>query len=154
VLDSFLRHSGLELCISATDLKNYDDHHVVEDVAITLGRYINGIFKEKLKDRFAWSLIPMDDVLALCAMDVSGRGYPVLELNFKREEIGGLALENVSHFFETLSIEGKFNLHLKILNGSNEHHKVEALFKALGVCIGHCLGTRQALASTKGLLDL
>ena len=97
----------------------------------------------------------MDDALALCSMDVSGRGGFYGNLSFSREEIGGLALENVPHFFETLAKEARVTLHLYLLSGTNDHHKVEALFKALARCVAIALGRNvSGSVSTKGTLEL
>ncbi|UXD21449.1 imidazoleglycerol-phosphate dehydratase [Ignicoccus pacificus DSM 13166] len=154
MLETLLKHSSLSLCINAEDLLGYDDHHVVEDVAIVLGRYLNTLFKKDLKRRFAWSVVPMDESLALCSLDVSGRGSFHYDFSFEREEIGGLATENVAHFFETIAREARITLHLRILSGTNDHHKIEALFKSFAICLGQSLGTWRGGGSTKGVLDL
>jgi len=154
MLDTLLRHANLDVCIEGKDLLGYDDHHLVEDIAITFGRYLNLLFKEDLKNRYAWSVIPMDDALALCSLDVSGRGGFYGSFSFKRNEIGGLALENVYHFFETFAREAKITLHLQLLRGENDHHKVEALFKALAKCLAIVLGGDSSIVSAKGFLDL
>ena len=154
MLETLLKHSKLNLCIYAKDLKGFDDHHLVEDVAIVLGRLIRELFKEDLQNRFSWSLVPMDEALALCSMDVSGRGGFFGEMKFEREEIGGLALENVEHFFQTLAREASITLHLKLLNGSNDHHKVEALFKAFALCLSQAFGKEIGTVSAKGLIDI
>ncbi len=154
MLDTLIRHSGLGICVEAKDLLKYDDHHLVEDVAIVLGKVLNEMFKKRLVERYAWSLIPMDESLALCSMDVSGRGAFYYDFKFEREEVGGLATENVSHFFDTLAREGKFTLHLMILRGSNDHHKIEALFKAFAHCLRRVFGLGGGVVSAKGLLEL
>ena len=157
MLETLLKHSGLKLCVEGKDLLGYDDHHLVEDVAIVLGRVLKEMAKERLEEgrleRFAWSIVPMDEALALCSMDFSGRGSFHGDFEFKREEIGGLALENVQHFFETLAREAGLTLHLRLLSGENDHHKAEALFKAFAKCLAQSFGTRGG-TSTKGLLDL
>jgi imidazoleglycerol-phosphate dehydratase len=153
MLETLLKHSGLKLCISGKDLLGYDDHHLVEDVAIVLGRFLREKAKECLKERFAWSLVPMDEALARCAMDFSGRGGFYGSLAFEREEVGGLSLENVEHFFDTLAREAGLTLHLDLLKGKNDHHKVEALFKAFAKCLEKAFGTRGG-KSTKGIIDL
>ena len=156
MLETLLKHSGLKLCIEGEDLLGYDDHHLVEDVAIVLGRTLREMARKALEEgkleRYAWSLVPMDEALALCSLDFSGRGGFYGELSFSREEIGGLALENVSHFFSTLAREAGITLHLRLLVGENDHHKVEALFKALAKCLSTSFGTRGG-GSTKGTLE-
>ncbi len=154
MLETLIKHSNLNLCVYGKDLLGYDDHHLVEDVAIVLGRFLREKFKNEGKERFAFSIIPMDEALALCSMDFSGRGGFYGELKFEREEIGGLALENVEHFFSTLAREAGITLHLKLLEGKNEHHKVEALFKSFAKCLAQAFGKTSGKLSAKGLLDL
>ncbi|NPA84690.1 MAG: imidazoleglycerol-phosphate dehydratase [Crenarchaeota archaeon] len=157
MLETLIKHSGLGLCIEGRDLLGYDDHHLVEDVAIVLGRTLRELAREASEEgrleRFAWSLVPMDEALALCSADFSGRGSFHGELSFARDEIGGLALENVGHFFETLAREAGMTLHLRLLAGSNDHHKAEALFKAFAKCLSQMFGTRGGI-SAKGFVDL
>ena len=157
MMETLLKHSGLKACVEAEDLRGFDDHHVVEDVAIVLGRFLRELFSELASkgalERFAWSLVPMDESLVRCAMDVSGRGGFYGSLEFGREEIGGLALENVEHFFETLAREAGITLHLDLIKGKNDHHKVEAVFKAFAKCLSISMGLRGGL-STKGVVDL
>ncbi len=157
MLETLLKHSGLRLCVEGKDLLGYDDHHLVEDVAIVLGRFLREKARELEKlgelERFAWSLVPMDESLALCSLDFSGRGGFYGDLRFSREEIGGMALENVEHFFGTLAREAGMTLHLLLLAGKNDHHKVEALFKAFAKCLERVFGAKGG-GSTKGALEL
>ncbi len=154
MLETLTKHSALNLCIEGRDLLGYDDHHLVEDIAIVLGRFLRERFKEEGKERYAFSIIPMDEALALCSMDFSGRGSLYSDFSFNREEIGGLALENVEHFFSTLAREGGITLHLRLLAGKNDHHKVEALFKAFAKCLAQAFGKSSGKVSAKGTLDL
>jgi imidazoleglycerol-phosphate dehydratase len=78
------------------------------------------------------AIVPMDEVLALVSLDLSGRGYPSIEISFSRDRIGELPTDLVRHFLESLAIEGRMNLHARFMAGSNDHHRAEALFKALG----------------------
>ncbi|QIW24341.1 imidazoleglycerol-phosphate dehydratase [Sulfolobus sp. S-194] len=117
----------------AEDKQNFDDHHVVEDSAIVIGE----AFKEALGNkkgirRFSHQIIPMDDALVLVAVDISGRGVSNIELNLERDEIGGLATENIIHFFQTFSYNSGVNMHIIQLRGRNTHHIIEASFKGLG----------------------
>ena len=136
MLTTMLYYMNSTSTVIAEDKLGYDDHHVVEDVAITLGE----AFKEALGDkrgirRFANAIIPMDDALVLVAVDISGRGVSNVELSLKREEIGGLAIENVFHFFQTFSYHSGVNLHVIQLRGFNTHHIIEASFKAVGISL-------------------
>ena len=132
LLAQLARHGVFDIKISAA---GDDQHHLVEDVAICLGRALTEALGEKRGIvRMASAAVPMDDALAMVAVDISGRGYTVLELPFTdvEREIAGLETDLIRHFLETLAIEARLNLHAKILYGVNDHHKAEALFKALG----------------------
>lgn len=128
---SQLAHHGLfDIKISATGV---DLHHVVEDVAISLGKALG----EALGDRrgivrMADAAVPMDDSLALVVVDISGRGYHVLDLPFSDNDMMGFPTDLVRHFLEAFAVEARLNLHARIACGTNDHHKAEAVFKALG----------------------
>lgn len=132
LLAQLARHGVFDIKISAA---GDDQHHLVEDVAICLGRALTEALGEKRGIvRMASAAVPMDDALAMVAVDIGGRGYTVLELPFTdvEREIAGLETDLIRHFLETIAIEARLNLHAKILYGVNDHHKAEALFKALG----------------------
>ncbi len=130
LLSQLAQHGIFDIKISAT---GSDQHHLVEDVAICLGRALGEALGEKRGIvRMANATVPMDDALAMVAVDISGRGYTVLELSFSGKDISGLATDLIRHFLESFAVEGRFNLHAKVVYGINDHHKVEALFKALG----------------------
>jgi len=119
------------------DIKLYasgdDIHHIVEDVAICLGKAFGEALGEKRGIvRTANVAVPMDETLVTMAVDISGRGYSVLNLAFGGDEVLDLPTELVRHFLESFAIEAKMNLHASIVYGNNDHHKAEALFKALG----------------------
>lgn len=151
MLSSFARHGAFDLKITAT---GDNEHHIVEDTGIALG----GAFKKALGDkigikRFGFSIIPMDDVLMLVSVDLGGRRYCANSVTFKKKKIEDLSSEMIAHFIESLSSELKMNLHAKPLDGENEHHKAEALFKALAISLGEaCSITREGIPSTKGVL--
>jgi imidazoleglycerol-phosphate dehydratase len=110
-----------------------DIHHIVEDVAICLGKAFGEALGEKRGIvRMADATVPMDETLVTVALDISGRGYPVLKMDFDGDDIAGLPTELIKHFLESFAIEARMNLHATILYGSNDHHKAEAVFKALG----------------------
>ena len=130
LLAQLAQHGLFDIKISAT---GNDQHHLVEDVAICLGRAFGEALGEKRGIvRMADATVPMDDALATVAVDVSGRGYTVLELPFSEREITGLEVDLIRHFLESFAIEARLNLHAKVAYGTNDHHKAEALFKALG----------------------
>ncbi|MCJ7743123.1 MAG: imidazoleglycerol-phosphate dehydratase HisB [Dehalococcoidales bacterium] len=130
LLAQVARHSRFDLKLTAT---GDDQHHLAEDVALCFGRTLNQALGEKRGIvRMADATVPMDDALAMVAVDISGRGYTVLELPFSKNDMAGFSTDLIRHFLESLAAEGKLNLHARILYGVNDHHKAEALFKALG----------------------
>jgi len=130
LLEQVARHGVFDIKISAT---GDDQHHLVEDVGICLGKALGEALGEKRGIlRMANALVPMDDALAMVAVDISGRGYTVLELPFSDNDMAGFATDLVRHFLESFAIEARLNLHAKVVYGVNDHHKAEALFKALG----------------------
>ncbi|RLF60362.1 MAG: imidazoleglycerol-phosphate dehydratase HisB [Thermoplasmata archaeon] len=153
VLESLAKHGNFDLKIRAS---GDNQHHIVEDVAICLGR----AFKEALGDkrgiaRFGFSIIPMDDVLILTSVDICGRSYLNYDIKFRWKKVEGLKTELIEHFLHTFSSEFKINLHCKLLDGKNEHHKAEALFKSLGLSLSQAcrLKNIKKIPSTKGVLE-
>jgi len=134
MLENLSKHSRFDLDIRADGDIDVDDHHLVEDIGICLGKAIDKALGDKRGIcRMGHAIVPMDDALATVALDLNGRGYAVINIKFsefKDSKIGDLTKENIPHFFESLAINGKFNLHMKV-EGSNDHHKVESCFKAL-----------------------
>ncbi len=129
LLAQLARHGVFDLKISATGA---DLHHLTEDVALCLGRAFSQALGERRGIvRMAHAVVPMDDALAAVAVDVGGRGYAVVEAQFSKENIADLPSNLVNHFLQTFAIEARLNLHAKVLGGINDHHKAEALFKAL-----------------------
>jgi len=130
LLAQLARHGVFDLKVSAT---GDDLHHLVEDVAICLGKALGEALGEKRGIvRMADATVPMDDALAMVAVDISGRGYTVLELPFTDNDMAGFPTDLIRHFLEALAAEVRLNLHARIIYGTNDHHKAEALFKALG----------------------
>jgi imidazoleglycerol-phosphate dehydratase len=130
LLAQLARHGVFDIKISAT---GDDQHHLVEDVAICLGKAFTEALGEKRGIvRMASTAVPMDDALVLVAVDFGGRGYTVLDLPFSDNDMRGLSTDLIRHFLETFATEARLNLHAKIIYGVNDHHKAEALFKALG----------------------
>ncbi len=135
-----------------------DQHHLAEDVAICLGKAIGEALSGKRGIvRMADAAVPMDDALAMVAVDISGRGYTVLDLNFNDNDMAGFPTDLIRHFLESLAVEARLNLHGRIVYGINDHHKAEALFKALGRALD--IATRVderisgELPSTKGIME-
>lgn len=130
LLAQIAQHGVFDIIISASSA---DQHHVVEDVAIILGKAFNQSLGEKQGlTRMAHAVVPMDEALAAVAVDIGGRAYSVVEIPFGAANIGDLETDLVRHFLVSLASEARINLHVNVLPGPNDHHKAEALFKALG----------------------
>ena len=129
MLAQLAQHGVFDIKISAV---GSDQHHVVEDVAISLGK----AFSQALGDRqgivrMAHAIVPMDDALVMVALDIGGRGYVEMDVPFNDMNISGMSSDLVRHFIISFASEAKFNIHARVLSGANDHHKAEALFKAL-----------------------
>jgi len=129
MLCQLAQHGVFDLKISAN---GSDEHHVVEDVAITLGRTFNQSLGDKQGIvRMADAVVPMDEAVALVALDISGRGHAIIETSIKEAVISEMQSDLVHHFFVSFAQEARINIHAWVLSGKNDHHKAEALFKAL-----------------------
>lgn len=155
LLSQLAQHGKFDLKCAAngTDL-----HHVIEDVAICLGKALGEALGDKRGIvRMANALVPMDDVLVMVALDLGGRAYTVLNLPFSDNDMAGFPSDLIRHFLESLAAEARMNIHADIRYGTNDHHKAEALFKALGRALDSAtrLDPRlgDALPSTKDLLE-
>jgi imidazoleglycerol-phosphate dehydratase len=132
MLEQLARHGLFDLTVHATGDIERDPHHLVEDVGLVLGQALDRALGERLGiSRFGHAFAPMDEALALVAIDLGGRPYAAIDATFDRDDIGQLPAENVKHFLEAFAQEGRLNLHARLLSGENDHHRVEALFKAL-----------------------
>jgi imidazoleglycerol-phosphate dehydratase len=132
MLEQLARHGLFDLTLDATGDIERDPHHLVEDVGLVLGQALNRALGERRGiSRFGSAIVPMDEALALVAVDLGGRPYAGIDISFDRESIGQLPAENVKHFLEAFAQEGRLALHVRLLSGENDHHRVEAAFKAL-----------------------
>ena len=150
-------HAGFDLSLTCEGDLNVDDHHTAEDCALALGRALDSALAGRANiTRYGASLIPMDESLARCALDLVTRPCAVIDLGLTRETLGTLATENITHFFRTLAAEARFTLHLDVLRGANDHHRAEAAFKALAAALRIAVAPRAAAdarpASTKGVM--
>ncbi|MEI8185225.1 MAG: imidazoleglycerol-phosphate dehydratase HisB [Chlorobiaceae bacterium] len=154
MLTNFSKHSGFDLTLECRGDLDVDDHHTVEDIAIVLGKAVTDALGDKRGiQRYGWSIIPMDEALARCAVDLGGRSYCVFNAKFKRAVIQGFSTEMVKHFFVSLSESMKANIHLSILEGENTHHKIEALFKSFAYAMKAAAAVKgSGIPSTKGKL--
>lgn len=133
MLDGFARHGLFDLEVSVKGDLEVDCHHTVEDTGIVLGQAISKALGDKAGiKRYGYFLLPMDETLAMCAVDLSGRPYLKYDAEFTVERLGTLDTEMVKEFFYAVSYSAGMNLHLKIVDGGNNHHMAEALFKAFG----------------------
>lgn len=156
MLDGFARHGLFDLTVRCTGDLQVDCHHTIEDVGITLGQAIAKALGDKVGlVRYGSCLMPMDETLALCAVDLCGRPYFVYDANFATPACGGMDTQMAREFFYAVSYAAAMNLHLKVLYGENDHHKLEAMFKAFAKALS--AATRQdarieGVLSTKGSL--
>ncbi len=155
LLSQVARHGRFDLKISAS---GDDQHHLAEDVALCFGKALGEALGEKQGIiRMADATVPLDDALAMVAVDISGRGYSVLEIAFAENDMLGFPTDLIRHFLESLAAEAKLNLHARVIYGVNDHHKAEALFKALGRALDMATRIDPRIAgeipSTKGLLE-
>ena len=155
LLSQVAQHGVFDIKLVAT---GDDQHHLVEDVAICLGKALGEALGDKRGIvRMADAAVPMDDALAMVALDISGRGYTVLELPFTDNDMSGFPTDLIRHFLESFAIEARLNLHVKVVYGTNDHHKAEALFKALGRALGTATRIDERISgelpSTKDLLE-
>lgn len=130
LLSQIAKHGLIDIKLKAS---GDDIHHLVEDTAICLGKAFSQALGEKKGIvRMANVAVPMDETLAIVAVDISGRGYPVIKTDFSGNDMSGFPADLIRHFLESFAIEARLNLHAAIAYGGNDHHKAEALFKALG----------------------
>ena len=155
LLSQLAQHGVFDIKISAS---GDDQHHLVEDIAICLGRAFGEALGEKRGIvRMANAAVPMDDALATVAVDIGGRAYTVFDLPFTDNDMAGFPTDLIRHFLESLAIEARLNLHVKVVYGTNDHHKAEALFKALGKALDTATRIDERISgelpSTKELLE-
>ena len=132
MLDSLARHARFDLTIRAHGDLHVDQHHTSEDVGITLGQALNQALGERRAiRRFGDATVPLDEALVQVALDLGGRGWATVDLPFRSPQIGSLSSEMLPHFLVSFAMEGRFNLHVRLIAGENDHHKAEAAFKAL-----------------------
>lgn len=133
MLDGFARHGLFDLNVSVTGDLHVDCHHTIEDTGIVLGQAIREAVGDKAGiKRYGYMILPMDEVLALSAVDLSGRPYLKYDAEFTTERIGDMDTEMIKEFFYAVSYSAMMNLHVKIMDGGNNHHMAEALFKSFG----------------------
>ena len=153
MLESFSRHSFIDLKVKAVGDIEIDDHHTIEDTGILLGEaFLKAIGDKKGIRRMGHAIVPMDDSVATVAIDISGRSYCNMNLEFKNDKIGDMTADILVHFFESFASSAKINIYGTV-EGSNDHHKAEAVFKAFAKSIyDACKIEHDEILSTKGVL--
>ena len=157
MLTGFSKHGFFDLDVSCKGDLYVDGHHTIEDVGIVVGRAIKeAVGDKKGISRFGYFILPMDDALCLCAVDLSGRPYLVYEADFSGEKVGYMETEMVKEFFYAVSYSAAMNLHIKKLDGFNNHHIAEAMFKAFAKALDMAVSKEErseaSVLSTKGIL--
>lgn len=156
MLEGFSKHGFFDLTCKIDGDLHVDGHHTVEDAGIVLGKAIKeAVGDKKGIRRYGFFLLPMDEVLALCAVDLCGRPYLQFDCNFTTNKVGDLETELVREFFYAVSYAAEMNLHIKILTPGNNHHMIEAMCKAFGKALDMATGYDERIndvLSTKGSL--
>lgn len=156
MLDGFTRHGLFDLCIRVHGDLNVDDHHTIEDTGIVLGTAIKeAVGDKKGIRRFGSCILPMDEVLVLCAVDLSGRPCYSSDAVFSSERIGDMTAEMVKEFFYAVSYSAGMNLHFKVLTNGNSHHLAETMFKSFAKALDQATSFDPRITdvlSTKGSL--
>ena len=157
MLTLFAKHGLFDISAKAVGDLHVDEHHIAEDVCICLGQALDRALGDRRGIvRTAHSFVPMDEALGFVAVDLGGRPYCVVEAAFVTPRVGQLGTDLIAHLFESIAVHGRLNLHARILYGHNDHHKVEALFKAFGRALDAATRIDErlggAVPSTKGTL--
>jgi len=157
LLEQLARHGLFDISIEAAGDLDREAHHLVEDVGLALGQALNEALGERRGIvRFGHALVPMDEALALAAVDLGGRPYATVELPFRRDYLGTLPTEMVPHFLGAMAQAGRLALHVRLLSGESDHHRAEAAFKALALALRQATRPEPRLGgevpSTKGVL--
>jgi imidazoleglycerol-phosphate dehydratase len=157
MLELFARHGGFDLRVNATGDLDVDQHHTVEDLGITLGEAVSKALGDRRGiNRAGYFVMPMDETLAVAAIDLSGRPHTVVDVNVDVATVGDLQTDLVHDFFEGFAMGARANVHVKVMYGRSNHHKIEAVFKAFARALRVACAKDKRLAkmlpSTKGLL--
>lgn len=157
MLDQVSRHGLFDLEVRCEGDTHIDEHHTVEDVAICLGQALDRALGDRAGIvRAAHAFVPMDEALCFAAIDISGRPYAVVDAEFHSERVGGLSTDLLWHVFESIAVHARITAHLRVYYGRNDHHKIEALFKAFARALDAATRVDErlhgAVPSTKGAL--
>ena len=157
MLTHVAKHGFLVFDLKAEGDLQVDCHHTIEDVGIVLGKAIAQALGEKKGiKRYGSFILPMEEALVICALDISGRPYLGFDASFSTERLGTMDTQMVEEFFRALCLHGGLNLHIKVLSGTNDHHIAEAMFKAFGKALDMAVAYDERIEgvlSTKGMLE-
>lgn len=155
MLGALTKHARFDLSLTCKGDLEIDDHHTAEDCALALGQALDEALGERRGiTRFGHAYVPLDEALARAVVDLSGRPWPAIDLGLSRERLGTIASENLTHVLQSLAIASRSSLHVDVLKGDNDHHRVEAAFKATALALRKAVArddTNQ-IPSTKGVL--
>jgi imidazoleglycerol-phosphate dehydratase len=157
MLELVARHGGFDLSIAASGDLDVDAHHTVEDVGLVLGQaFQRALASRRGINRAGYFVMPMDETLAIAAVDLSGRPFAVVDLKLRVRRVGDLPAELVDDFFQAFAMAARGNVHLRVMYGRSSHHQIEAIFKAFARALRMACATdrrlRRVMPSTKGLL--
>lgn len=157
MLTLFASHGRFSLEVKADGDLHIDSHHTVEDVGIVIGQLLKEALGDKVGiNRYGTAYVPMDEALGFVSLDISGRPYLVLDAEFSNEKLGNFDTELVREFLQAFMVHAGITLHARVLYGINTHHKIEAIFKALGQALSQAIKINpeiKGVNSTKGLLE-
>lgn len=147
-------HSNIDIELDSKGDIEVCDHHLIEDIGIALGRSINEALGDKKGiKRYGTFFLPMDESLVMVSLDISGRSYLHFEAGFKRESIGNFSKEMVKEFFRAVAFNAGITLHIKVLYGENDHHKIEGIFKCVGRALKEAINIEgNIIPSSKGII--
>lgn len=156
MLNLFTAHGRMDTNIKANGDLDVDSHHTVEDVGIVIGNCIKKALGDKKGiNRYGTAYVPMDEALAFVSLDISGRAFLVFDAEFTVDLLGGFQTEMVEEFFRAVAFNAGITLHIKVMYGKNNHHMIEAIFKAFGRALNQAVTidpTIEGIMSTKGIL--
>ncbi|MGY8995808.1 MAG: imidazoleglycerol-phosphate dehydratase HisB [Alphaproteobacteria bacterium] len=155
LLDGLTRHSRMDISLSCTGDLDIDDHHTAEDCALALGEAFDKALGDKRGiRRFGSAYAPLDEALARAVLDLSGRPFAHVDLGLRREKVGDISTEMISHVLQSFAMAAKLTLHVDLIRGHNDHHRAEAAFKALALALSMAVSDagHSDVPSTKGVL--
>ena len=153
MLASLATHAGWSLQLDARGDLHVDDHHVAEDCGIVLARLLDQALGDRSGiQRFGWAMVPLDEALSRVAVDLVARPSATVELGLATPMLGALSAQNATHLLETLALTAPFTLHVRVLEGRNDHHRLESAFKSLALAMRQAVTPTDAETSTKDTL--